>query len=155
MVIVYVLLFSAYGIFSIQAFIRSIRSAVESRYIFEEKLGISPRKLEGGAVEWYEVVEALSKLQSSGEYRIAVSNDIIDPLIVAQRIMRRENFMIALFNVGLLDCSISLGQLCPSISKRFHMPFYSKTLEASYVYSFTIQRIRYQPYSINTSPLGR
>jgi len=136
MVIVYILLFSVYGIFSIQAFGRSIRSAVESRYIFEEKLGISPRKLEGGAVEWHEVVESLSKLQSSGEYRIAVSGEIIDPLIVAQRIMRRENFIIALFNVGLLDCSISLAQLCPTISKRFQMPFYSKTLEVSCISSF-------------------
>jgi len=124
MMIAYILLFSAYAIFSLQAFIRSVRKAIEAKYIFEEKLGISTRKLQGGAVEWHEVVESLSKLQSNGEYRISVSGESIDPLLVAQRIMRRENFMISLINVGLLDFSLP-DPFC-WITKR---SFYSKTLE--------------------------
>jgi autophagy-related protein 9 len=136
MVIVYILLFTTYGIFSIQTFIKSFRSAIDSRYIFEEKLGISSRKLEGGAVEWHEVVEKICNLQASGEYRIAVSGEMIDPLSVAQRIMRRENFLIAMFNLGLINCTISLPPSC-FFGWRSKVPFYSKTLEVCGLHLYT------------------
>jgi autophagy-related protein 9 len=128
MIIGYIVVFSVYSIVSVHAFVRSIRSALEAKYVFEENLGISSRKLQGGAVEWHEVVESLSILQSSGEYRIAISDELIDPLIVAQRIMRRENFMIALFNVGVLDFTLPLSTFFQMNMR----PFYSKTLEVKF-----------------------
>jgi len=109
LIILYIILFSVYGIVSLASFYSTIRDALEAKYIYEDKLGISSRKLEGGVIEWHEIIHKILMLQQSGEYRIAIhSTDIKDELIIAQRILRRENFMIAFFNRGLLDLTIPL-----------------------------------------------
>lgn len=131
----YILLFSAYGIFSVSTFITNIKDAFEAKYIFEDKLGISARKLEGGAVEWHEIVKKILELQQSGEYRIAIhGQDIKDELVVAQRILRRENFMIAFFNNDIFDLTIPLKipwKGCVNANAKSTMKFYSKSLEWS------------------------
>lgn len=128
-ILIYIMLYTLYGAFSISSFVKTVRDALESKYVFEDKLGISTQKLEGGAVEWYDIVQKIVALQSSGEYRIAIHDeDVKDELNVAQRIMRRENFMIAFFNKSLLDLSIPLPWTRSGKSK---LKFYSKTLEVS------------------------
>jgi autophagy-related protein 9 len=127
----YILLFTAYGLFSISTFITNIKDALEAKYIFEDKLGISERKLEGGAVEWPEIVKKILDLQQSGEYRIAIhGQDIKDELVVAQRILRRENFMIAFFNLDILDLTVPMPWKA-GVDARSKMKFYSKSLEWS------------------------
>jgi len=102
LIVLYILLFTAYGLFAISTFLTSIRQALEAKHIYEDKLGFSARKLEGGAVEWHEICQKILQLQHSGEWRIAIhGQDIKDELVVAQRILRRENFMIAFFNRGV------------------------------------------------------
>ena len=126
-VIIYIVLFSAYGIFSTISFVSTVRNAFESKYIFEDKLGISTRKLEGGAVEWHEVVQKLLNLQREKSYRVAHNGqDIKDELVIAQRIMRRENFMVAFFNRNMLDLTVSSPSFLGFSSERM---FYSKSLE--------------------------
>lgn len=126
-IIIYILLFSAYGIFSTISFVSTVRGAFESKYIFEDKLGISARKLEGGAVEWHEVVQKILNLQRDKSYRVAQNGqDIKDELVIAQRIMRRENFMIAFFNRNMLDLTISSTSFFGFCSGKM---FYSKSLE--------------------------
>lgn len=121
----YIVLFSAYGILEIVTFLKTVRDALESKHIFEDKLGISAQKLEGGAVEWHEVVEKLLKFQRDQSYRIAQNGeDIKDELAVTQRILRRENFMIAFFNRNMLDLTLPFGF-------SFQKVFYSKSLEWS------------------------
>jgi len=128
-IIIYILLFSAYGIFSTISFVSTVRGAFESKYIFEDKLGISARKLEGGAVEWHEVVQKILNLQRDKSYRVAQNGqDIKDELVIAQRIMRRENFMIAFFNRNMLDLTISSTSFFGFCSGKM---FYSKSLEWS------------------------
>ena len=134
LIIIYILLFSAYGIFAINTFYSSIRNALEAKFIFKDKLGISTRKLEGGTVEWHEVVQKLLNLQHSGEYRIAIhGQDVKDELVIAQRIMRKENFMIAFFNQNLLDLTIPLPSWAPGggTNGRSKIKFYSRSLEVS------------------------
>lgn len=129
LMMLYILLFSAYGLFSISKFVSNIKDALEAKYIFEDKLGISARKLEGGAVEWYEIVQKLLQLQQTGEYKFAINGqNIKDELVVAQRILRRENFMIAFFNLDLLDLTIPMPWKNGARSKQ---RFYSKSLEWS------------------------
>lgn len=100
MVILYILLFTAYGIFTIMTFLTTVKNAKGAKHIYEDKLGISMRKLEGGAVEWHQIVEILLRLQEKGEYRVAINGrrdgnvGMKDELVVAQRILRRENFMV-------------------------------------------------------------
>lgn len=127
MILSYILLYTAYGIFALSAFIKTAKDALEAKFVFEDKLGISSQKLEGGAVEWHEIVRKLGDLQNSGDYRIAINGqNIEDELIVAQRIMRRENFMISFFNKDLLDLSVPIPWMQSGKSKT---KFYSKTIE--------------------------
>jgi len=132
LMVLYVLLFSAYGIFSIATFVTNMKDAMQSKFIFEDKLGISARKLEGGAVEWHEIVKKILELQRSREYRVAIHwQDIKDELVIAQRIMRRENFMIAFFNQDNLDLTIPIPW---KVGSRFRTKFYSKSIEWSIYY---------------------
>ncbi len=129
MLVIYILLFSAYGTFAIATFVTSVKDALTAKFIFEDKIGISSRKLEGGAVEWHEIVAKILELQRSGEYKIAIhEQDVKDELVIAQRIMRRENFMIAFFNQDILDLSIPLPWKGGRKSRR---KFYSKSIEWS------------------------
>ena len=151
-VISYCLLFILYGTFAVWSFVHSLQQAMEAKWVFEERLGISTRKLEDGAVDWdRDVVCKLMELQQSGEYRIAINTNAetnrnasdpnstdknegrssgssppFDSLVVAQRILRKENFLVALINRGLLDLTVPgfLG------SKR-QTTFFCSSLEVS------------------------
>ena len=110
----YTLLFLAYGAFTVWSFWQSLQHAFTVQYIVHEKLGISKRKLQGGAVAWDTVVNKLIEVQDSGDYRLALSS--LDSLRIAQRIMRKENFLIAFWNQNLLDTKVG-GKYywCPSL----------------------------------------
>jgi hypothetical protein len=58
-------------------------------------------------MEWHEVVQRLLEKQGSGEYRVSI-NRHLTAHDIASRIMRRENFLIALFNMGILDLRLRL-----------------------------------------------
>ncbi len=74
-------------------------------------------------------MKKLLQLQHSGEYRIAIhGQDVKDELVIAQRILRRENFMIAFFNRNILDLTIPIPW---KVGGRSKMKFYSKSLEVS------------------------
>jgi len=160
--------------------------AIQCRTILHDKLGLSERKLQGGALSWNDVVTVLAEGQESGTYKIIqhhtntanhfntpahntnrnnyspsqivpedaqgqqqldeqsqpkqplptpISNgrtdlppaappaaafdlptnpsrlqqhcnqSLLDPLQIAQRIMRKENYLLAFWNAGLLECT--------------------------------------------------
>jgi Autophagy protein ATG9 len=109
LVVTYATLFAAYGTFAIWTFVHVLRQASVAEWVFENRLGISRRKLEGGAVDWdSDVVAKLVQLQESGEYRVAIhqNSDQLNALVIANRIMRKENFLIAMFNCGVLDLTV-------------------------------------------------
>jgi autophagy-related protein 9 len=116
----YTWLFLAYAAFSCWTFRQNLQQAMACQYIVHEKLGISKRKLQGGAVAWDTVVTQLMQAQDSGEYRLALQE--LDPLNIAQRIMRKENFLIAFWNQGLLDGTMIGGRhyWCPSLEWCLH-----------------------------------
>jgi autophagy-related protein 9 len=138
----YTLLILAYAGFRCWSFWHSLMHATTCRTILHDKLGLSQRKLQGGALAWDDVVKALAKSQESGAYRVVLntpddsarlnadeehvatnggtpniqSSSALDPLTVAQRIMRKDNFLIAFFNQGLLDITIGGRQYwCSSL----------------------------------------
>lgn len=106
LIILYCLLFSCYAVFTITTFLATVKDALQAKAFFENKLGISARKLEGGAVEWDEIVQKIIKLQETGEYRVAIHGQEINALTVAEIIMRKENFMVAFFNRSMLDLTL-------------------------------------------------
>jgi autophagy-related protein 9 len=126
LIILYCALFSAYGLFAAWSFQQTLRQARHAKWVFEERLGISARKLQGGAVDWErDVVNKLLEVQRSGEYRVAIHGQELDALVVANRILRKENFMVAMFNRGLFDLSV------PWIGKYFGHTFFCSSLEVS------------------------
>lgn len=108
LVILYCLLFLCYTVFSCWSFLHTVRDALEAKHFFEERLGIPAHKLEGGAVDWdTHVVKKIINLQTTGEYRVAIHDgQDLSQLIVAQRIMRKENFMISFFNRSMLNLTV-------------------------------------------------
>jgi hypothetical protein len=90
-----------YGLFATWPF--TIRPRVpEAKWVFEDRLGISARKLEGGAVG----LGSRCRDQAAGAAAIRTIPDrysraMSDALVVAQRIIRKENFLVALFNQRL------------------------------------------------------
>lgn len=123
-IIIYCLLFSCYAIFTITTFLATVKDALQAKAFFEDKLGISARKLDGGAVEWDEIVQKIIRLQETGEYRVAIHGQEISALTVAQIIMRKENFMVAFVNRRMLDLTLPW----PLNSRK---EFFSKSLEWS------------------------
>lgn len=121
----YSLIFAVYGVFSAWSWWHALLQARASKWFMEEQLGIGERKLQSGAVDWdRDVVCKIQQLQVSGQYRIAIhgqADETLNALLVAQRILRKENFMVALFNnPTLLDFSLPV---LPGVV------FFSKSLE--------------------------
>jgi len=131
LVILYAVLFGSYGVLSCLQLAHTVQQAQHSKWVYEERLGISARKLIGGAVDWdRDVVAKLVALQQSGEYRVAINTDRhgqapLDALVIANRILRKENFLVALFNKGLLDLNVPLASALVSDS------FFCSSLEVS------------------------
>jgi autophagy-related protein 9 len=122
---VYCLIVTVYGILATFRFYATVKDAFHARIFYENKLGISTRKLEGGAVEWHHIVDKIIQLQESGEYRVAIQAQL-DELGVAQRILRKENFLVALFNLNILDLRL------PSIGSFFSGTRHSSSGESNY-----------------------
>jgi Autophagy protein ATG9 len=126
-VLLYTIIFFFYGSFSVWSWWHALQQARFSKWFMEEQLGIAERKLQAGAVDWdRDVVAKIQQLQTSGQYRIAIhgqADETLDALLVAQRILRKENFMVAMFNnPALLDWSLPY---VPGAA------FFSKSLEVS------------------------
>lgn len=129
-VLLYCIIFIIYSILSILSFIHTIQDAIYAKYIFTEKLGISERKLLIGAIDWdYDIVSKLISLQQSGEYRIIINDDNnhtqLNALYITNRILRKENFLIALFNRGYLDLSV------PFLNNQQGTTFYCSSIEVN------------------------
>jgi hypothetical protein len=133
-VIIYIILFCAYTVLRVLALVETVESARAARLVYENRLGISHQKLLGGAVDWN--ADVINKLLDGGatdHYRISITP--LDALVITNRIMRKENYLIAMFNRGLLDLKmpaifavVTDTCYCPSIevSKRIYV-FYCST----------------------------
>ena len=124
-VLLYALIFFWYGMFAAWSWWHSLQRAQASKQFMEQQLGIGERKLQSGAVDWdRDVVAKIQTLQTTGQYRIAIhgqADETLDALLIAQRILRKENFMMALFNnPTLLDWRVPFAP---------GMLFFSKSLE--------------------------
>jgi hypothetical protein len=76
------------------------------RAFFQDQLSISEERL--ATMEWSEVVDTIVALQRS--LRLCVVKDL-NALDIANRIMRSENYMIALVNKRLLDLRIPWAEI--------------------------------------------
>lgn len=65
-------------------------------------------------IEWHEVVARFLEKQRSGEYRVSISQQELTAHDVASRILRRENFLVALIDQKVLDLRPIIPILGPS-----------------------------------------
>ena len=109
---IYCLLFTIYGVVCVVQFGYLVLAMLESKSFLEEVLAVSPDDLTLGSVDWNEIVERMERRGDvmrnpwMGGGNDATTRNKTGPLMVAQRIMRRENYMVAFFNLGLLDLTL-------------------------------------------------
>ncbi|KAJ2387587.1 autophagy protein atg9, partial [Coemansia sp. RSA 2603] len=103
-------LFAVFWLAQMVRTVLEIPSLLEIRAFFTEVLGIPPADI--GTVAWHEIVDRMVKLRDVEirEYRGLTKSRILGYRLTADaivnRIMRRENYMIALFNKDVLNISI-------------------------------------------------
>lgn len=118
MVFIWFILFSLYWLWTVVLFIASTRDASEMDRIFKEKLNISNKELQ--TIEWHEVVSRLEALQRSGKYTIAINSPKggFTARDIACRIMRKENYLIAMLNKGVLPLQLPFPKWPPPPIKK-------------------------------------
>lgn len=97
---IYILIFSLYFIFFTYKNSKYISRCYKIRNIFKEKLNIN--NINNYA--WTEIVEKLSKLQLKS--RIILNKEDITNYDIANRIMRKENYLISMIEDNILNCNI-------------------------------------------------
>lgn len=119
-VIVYFVLFSFYWAVSALAFFPFAVGAWRMHSFYRDRLNISTRELQ--TMHWHEVVSRFESLHRSGSYRVALKE--VTAHEIAMRIMRKDNYMVAMVNKDMLDLSLPV----PFTKMRLHTPL-TKSLE--------------------------
>eukprot|EP01133_Synstelium_polycarpum_P009830 gene9830-11482_t len=118
---IFLVFFGAYWLIKFFRFFSSLRSNLEIKAFYNNVLKIS--EVEVQTVEWNEVVAKIEMVP-----RLFNIRQNMTALDIANRIMRKENYIIAIINREILDLSIPL----PFLGK---YKFMTKTLEWSLKYS--------------------
>ena len=72
----------------------------------QNELRIDHKSILYGSLVWEDVVEKLISLHKSGQYRVAIHGKELDALQIAQRINRKEAFIVGFFAEGLLNLRV-------------------------------------------------
>uniref|UniRef100_A0A7S1U8L1 Autophagy-related protein 9 n=1 Tax=Phaeomonas parva TaxID=124430 RepID=A0A7S1U8L1_9STRA len=101
----YFAFFSAYWIFSALVFVQRVKDALEMHRFYKNHLGVPDSALASGAFTWAAVVERFQDMHRAGKLRVAIGRaaDALDAHWIAARIMRKENYLTAILNHGVLD----------------------------------------------------
>ncbi|SPQ98270.1 unnamed protein product (mitochondrion) [Plasmodiophora brassicae] len=118
-VIAYFVVFSLYWLWNLTSFLYGLRDGFEMRAFYNTKLNITDDALQ--TMEWADIVTRLEQLQRSFKISIIKDHDALD---ISNRILRRDNYFIAMVNCNILDLSI------PFLTKELHVPpILGKSLE--------------------------
>ncbi|EGG14471.1 RasGTPase-activating protein [Cavenderia fasciculata] len=119
--IIFLVLFGIYWCAKFIKFLASLKSRLEMRSFYHNTLKISEDDVQ--TIEWREVVTKLIKVP-----RLCVVKGNMNALDIANRIMRKDNYIIGIVNREILDLSIPF----PGLHK---YKFITKTLEWSLMYA--------------------
>jgi autophagy-related protein 9 len=109
---VYFLLFFVYWLSKVLSTWGAIKDAVDMHKLYRDRLEISEDELQ--TMEWSEVVQRFLALQNSGRYRVAIQKRDLTAHDIVSRIMRKENYLIALVNKGILQLDTGLPFMASS-----------------------------------------
>jgi len=96
----YSVLFTCYWLFRCASAIQAVMHAAEMDKFYKEKLGITLQTLQ--TLSWNDVVQRLIRLHEHKIHRVAIKDRLTEHDVVS-RILRKENYMVALINKGVLD----------------------------------------------------
>lgn len=117
MMVLYIMIFSCYFLWcSFEAW-KYVWRAKAMSYFYSRILKLSDEDIL--ILSWDEIVRKVIDLHNSREYVVCIS-DTIDELDVVMRIMRKENFLIALINKNLLDLRVPWF-LVPVIGEKLYL----------------------------------
>lgn len=123
LMIIYTILFAAFWLWKSQSAFHNISNAIEMERFFREILGFSLTDLQ--TAKWHDVTHRLISLHEQGTYRVALTKDKLTEHDIVLRIMRKENYLIALINKNCLDIHVPWWAT-PFMSERL---FLTKSLE--------------------------
>jgi len=103
-VTIYVILFGVYWFWNFLSLCRVLSNLKRIEQFYSEKLGITDTELI--RMEWQDVVERIVRIQSTTQLFHVRPLDALD---IRNRMMRRENFLISMFNKQILDISCPWG----------------------------------------------
>jgi len=106
-VVCYFLLAAAFFLTRVSESYSTVSSALEMQTFYSQQLSLSDAGLQSGILPWSAVVERVIALHRQGRCNIN-GKEKMDELEIAARIMRRDNYLIALINQGsdVLDLDI-------------------------------------------------
>ncbi|KAF5834470.1 hypothetical protein DUNSADRAFT_8826 [Dunaliella salina] len=97
LLLTYLLIFGSYWAWSVVHFLNDIRDMVEIRHFVSNKLGCSDRRM--SMMTWAELLHKVVMVQQTT--RLCITRDL-DEHAVVSRVMRKDNYLIALINKGVL-----------------------------------------------------
>eukprot|EP00939_MAST-03C_sp_MAST-3C-sp1_P002478 g2478.t1 len=106
------------------AFFPTCLRAYRMRSFYQHRLRITTRQLE--TMKWNKVVERICRLQQSSRFKIQINKQDLNAHDIASRIMRKENFVIGMFNRNVFNLTIPF--ICSSCQSTKNF-FLTKHLE--------------------------
>ena len=103
----------------------AVSNAIYMERFYREKLGISLRDLQ--TMSWNDVTQRLILLHEHGIYKVTLTKERLTEHDIVLRIMRKENYMIAMINKKCLDIHVPWWAI-PFMSEKL---FLTKSLEWS------------------------
>ncbi|KAG1681142.1 hypothetical protein FOA52_015585 [Chlamydomonas sp. UWO 241] len=97
-ILMYLAIFGLYWAWTAIHFVTELREMLETRHFFNNTLGVSERQV--GTMTWAEVVHRIVLVQRTK--RLCISRDLNEHDIIG-RIMRKDNYLIAMVNKGVVS----------------------------------------------------
>lgn len=97
----YFLLFLTYWLWRCCSAVKTINSALRMQSIYRDKLQITEKQLTD--LQWHEIIERFIMVHKIGTFRIIPNKETIVVQDIILRILRRDNYLIALINKNRLN----------------------------------------------------
>jgi len=121
-VLAYTVVFGVYWIWCLVTFVINIKDSMKMSIFYTKQLKIPQKDLQ--TMQWNDVVSRVVEFhESTTQYKVQI-NKRLTAFDIASRIMRKDNYLVALFNEDLLDLTVPI----PGFSKH---EWLSKNLEWS------------------------
>lgn len=114
--LLFMLVCSGFVLFTVWGCLKTVAEYWKIKQFVNMQLEITEAEME--TVEWNQVIDRMVKLQETGGL---IVNTKVNPLDITNRIMRRENYLIAMINKGVISFDFPLCKWMP--------PMLTKTME--------------------------